>query len=500
MHPQDPNAPPTGLGPIGTGPIPAGPPTPDSPSPSFDVDWLNSSFEVPGDDENGADNGREGLVIAAGVVLGALLVLGGLFGFQRWRSGADESAIGSIQTEEPVGSPESENEDAAREDDSDREVDGEPAGEDQTTDDPPAGGQDDDESLEPSQNNLIPTECPDGISSEICNAVRFVEEETGRPFKEFPEVELLENDAFDAEILKDFAEYEEDFNEDEVPLKAMGLLGSGVSLYQTYLSLIELGVVGFYRPDTGQLVVRGGELDLYGQSVLVHELVHAHDDQWYDLDREDFDNDDAETGFAAIVEGNASRIENAWIASLSAEQAAEVDLGALAALSPDDFTKLLALPPIMIQLQSFPYEVGEVYVAYRTDAEGDSVIEELYANPPESTEQILHPAADFQSIIDVDLPPADGEVASSGTLGELYLSLWLDEVAAAGWGGDSFVTWTAGETTCMRVDVAADTAEDLSQIEASAQLWQFSAPSKNRLIEVVDTADLSLVRITGCYQ
>ncbi len=506
MLPQDSNAPQTGLGPIGTGPIPSSPPVSDGPNPSFGPSGSNTSSGWNGGGENGANNGREGFVIAVGVLLGAVLVLGGLFGFQRWRSGVDESAIESIQAEESTGNPgngsvENGNE-AAEEADQDREVDEEEPSNDQSdggqlTEDPDGDG--DAESTDRSQDNLTPTECPAGISSEICNAVRFVEEETGRPFKNFPVVELLENDAFDAEILKDFAQYEEDFNEDEVPLKAMGLLGSDISLYQTYLSLIELGVVGFYRPDTDQLVVRGGELDLYGQSVLVHELVHAHDDQWYDLDREDFENDDAEAGFAAVVEGNASRIENAWIASLSPEQAAEVDLGALAALSPDDFTKLLALPPVMIQLQSFPYQDGEVYVAYRTDAEGESVIAELYENPPESTEQILHPAEEFQPTIDVGLPPADGEVAFSGTLGELYLSLWFDQVAAAGWGGDSFVTWSAGATTCMRVDIAADTAEDLNQIEASAQRWQGSAPSEDRTIERVDTADQSLVRITSCY-
>lgn len=501
----------SGLGPFGD-PIPSGPPVLGTDeirqigAPSLGSGGLFPTGESrePRDREPQEGRGREGVLIGAAVLFGALVVLGGLLGFQRYRSTADESALDSVQTESPAEdevSGESEPETSPEPDETeanDSEVDGSEAGgtEQQNSDrdeSESSSGSGDDEL------DFVPTECPSSIQEEICDAVRFVEVETGRPFKEFPEVELLEDEAFDNELLEDFETYRDEFDEDEIVLKATGLFNENLSLYDTYLSLLEVGVLGFYDPETGQLVVRGGEFNLFGQSVLVHELVHAHDDQWYDLDRDDFANDDAEYGFSAVVEGNASRLENAWISSLTAEQEAQVEFGAIAALSEDDLALMFSLPPILIELTASPYEDGEAFVKYRIDVEGEEVLEELFSNPPQSSEQVLHPEVEYQSVVDVARPPANGTVTSSGTIGELVLSFWLGREAAAGWGGDSFVTWSDGSTDCMTTDVVADTPEDLEQIEVAARKWTAGAKPGLRDVEVVDAVDQSLIRITGCY-
>ena len=75
-----------------------------------------------------------------------------------------------------------------------------------------------------------------------------------------------------------------------------------------------MGVVGFYDPETDELVVRGAALTPYVRTTIAHELVHALDDQHLDLDRPEYDEADDEIGFgfSSVVEGNARRVENAY--------------------------------------------------------------------------------------------------------------------------------------------------------------------------------------------
>jgi len=75
-------------------------------------------------------------------------------------------------------------------------------------------------------------------------------------------------------------------------------------------TLLTAGVVGFYDPETKQLVVRGTDTTPFTRRVLAHELTHALDDQHFDLNRQQLDKADDETGFgfSALVEGNARRV------------------------------------------------------------------------------------------------------------------------------------------------------------------------------------------------
>ncbi len=122
-----------------------------------------------------------------------------------------------------------------------------------------------------------------------------------------------------------------------------------------------------------------------------------------------------------------------------------------------------------------------------------------YANPPVSTEQILHPGRypdDVPQI--VTLPPltdtlgAGWRLVDEDVLGEFGLDIYLDvyvspsaaQVAAEGWGGDRYaVYWRDDESAFVLVlrlawDTSADAAEFRDAFEQFAELRLGGGPAR----------------------
>lgn len=449
----------------------------------------------------------EGLLIGLAALAGAAVVLLGLISFQQWRDGAD--SVAAVASEEDGGSQQNSpptsgtttspttsgsttrTQPSTTEQDPGSTLAPAPSAEPGTGNEP--------EAAEGSEAAVETVRCPTQFDAVICDAAEFVQQTRGRPFKRFPNVELLDDTAFDLALVEDLDEAREDLIRQERLLKSLGLIPLDLDMFTTFESLIQSGVVGFYDPDTERLVVRGGEFDLYGQSVLVHELVHAFDDQWFDLGRDDFE-DDAEYGFLAVIEGNASRVEELWKAGLSTDEAAELQQLEFGALSAEDLSFLLSLPEVILTLQISPYEDGQIYVNSLARQGGESAIDDKLAVPPESSEQVLHPGASeaANTPVPVEVPSAVGLLIDDGTIGELLIRSWLGPRAAQGWGGDRYVTWEAGSQTCFAAHLAADSNTDLEEMNQAALRWSSEAPS-DRQVELIDGADRSTVRVSGCY-
>ncbi len=108
------------------------------------------------------------------------------------------------------------------------------------------------------------------------------------------------------------------------------------------------------------------------------------------------------------------------------------------------------------------------------DAGGEGAVDALFLAPPASSEQVFHVEkfADLEAVIPVDPPEPSGEVIDEGDLGQLVLREWLGARAAEGWGGDSYVTWDAGEgERCFAVNIMADTDADLDEIISALDDW-----------------------------
>jgi hypothetical protein len=348
--------------------------------------------------------------------------------------------------------------------------------------------------------DVEPIACPAEVPEPICEAAEFVQLEVGRAFREFPTVELESDEAFQARLLADFEDGVEDLRSVGGTLAALGLLDPAVDLPETMRQLFSVGVLGFYDPETGELVVRGSDFTALARITIVHELVHALDDQWFELHRPEYDERDDEVvfGFTSIVEGHARIIENRYRETLSPEESAAAAREELDQLLGSD-VDVFSIPPVLLELLVAPYDLGERLVQIILDEQGPAGLEAAFGDPPTTSEQVIHPERYLarEPMVAVPAPPADGAVVDEGVLGELGVVLWLEDAGAAdGWGGDSYVTWRDGAASCTRVDLVMDTAEDLTELAAAVDGWALG--DGRRGAERIEVAGQPGLRVTAC--
>ena len=329
-----------------------------------------------------------------------------------------------------------------------------------------------------------PTEPASEFDATIDELIAFVEEARGLAFQTRPEVAALPEDDFvdryQTVLAEDLAEDPEGLAHFSGIYAALGLLPPGVDLAEALSSFGDAGVLGFYDPETDELVVRGEELTPYTRLTIVHELVHAIDDQWFDLDRPAYEDavDEVGFGFSAVVEGNARRIEDEYRRSRSAAERAEIDA--------EEFSfgigvDLSAFTPAFIDLQLAPYQFGEVFVDGLVARGGNEALAEALESPPVTSEQVVDVDAfdEGEGAIDVPPPPADGPVVEEGIFGQVLIEILLiNDVGAGlgisageGWGGDWFVSWDQGDDTCLRVDMVGDTDRDTDELFDGFSRW-----------------------------
>ncbi len=345
-----------------------------------------------------------------------------------------------------------------------------------------------------------PSNCPEGTLPEVCDAVAFIESFKGdRPFLTFPVVNFIDGEAFDDFVLDDFAEGEAELRETGLVLQSLGLIDADVDLADALRTSLELGVAGAYNTETEELNVNGTEVNLYTQSVMIHELTHAWDDQYFELARPEYNDADGEigSGFLNVVEGSAVLTATAWRATLTDDQRAELEELELGAISPDELELLFAVPFFVLQLQISPYVDGAAFVQSIYDRDGIEGVDALFDNPPTTTEQVFHVEAYLEGEVALEVPPVEPpfEAFDEGVMGELTFDLWFGTSVADGWGGDEYVSWRSGDTTCTTVSVVGDTDADTDEFFAAFDDWTADAPAgASRVVDLFD----GTVVATGC--
>lgn len=252
---------------------------------------------------------------------------------------------------------------------------------------------------------------------------------------------------------------DEEFKEGEVErirdsYALLGLVPETLDLGALFLALYTEQVAGFYDPDSVALYVRSGQDEETVESVLVHELVHAAQDQSVDLDAltERARGNDRQIAARAAAEGHATLVMLEY--ALEEQQGVEVDLVAIPnfidlmgpslAAGASSSPVLGSAPGIVRESLIFPYVQGTEYVRtlWQQRPGRPPPFGELL---PHSTEQVLEPERAFGPEPDapVDIEITGGSVTYTNSLGLAEIGILFEEVAGdgrpiPGWEGDQF--------------------------------------------------------------
>ena len=262
---------------------------------------------------------------------------------------------------------------------------------------------------------------------------------------------------------------DEEFPQERAELlsEAYGLLGlvpRDLDLRGTLETLYLEQIAGFYDPDSTTLFVLDDQPDELIESLLVHELVHAIQDQTTDLDAitaPGLSNDRRVAALAAI-EGHATLV---MFEFLMQDQGG----GVLDLMDVPDFSARLgpaleearsqspafAQAPLVLQeAVLFPYRGGLRFVETLWKERGGRP-PPFGSDLPSSTEHVLHPerfAGGQRDVArNVEVSVEDGwSRLYEDTLGELELGILLETVGASrslavGWGGDRYVLLGDGD-------------------------------------------------------
>lgn len=247
---------------------------------------------------------------------------------------------------------------------------------------------------------------------------------------------------------------------------ALGLLPADMDIQDLLNRVLGEQVAGYYDPEIDRLVIRDdvmrrlggrtiGRTD-EGAMTIVHELVHALQDQHFGLDDlEEEEDSDPSTAYQAVVEGDATL---AMVGYAAQQNGMPLQL---ITQDPDNLRALLergqaeagnaeleAAPPILRVTLLSSYVDGLVFCAALHKDRGWAGIDEAHRRRPVSTEQILHP---FKYLVGelpdrVEIP--DGLIEGfapleSDRLGELEMRVYFGQpqndvntAAAQGWNGD----------------------------------------------------------------
>ncbi|HEU4321896.1 MAG TPA: hypothetical protein VFS21_01995 [Roseiflexaceae bacterium] len=296
-------------------------------------------------------------------------------------------------------------------------------------------------------------------------------------------------------------------------LRALDMDGGITSLRDAQIDDFVKNVLGFYDQTTKNLVVitERRTMNVGDRITYAHEFAHNLQDQHFDLTKlfaGAEGNSDHQQALRALVEGDATLTMYAFSDThLSAMEKLEHEAEQLRSY---DVSGIFGgggyNGPIVESASQFPYVEGAQFVAELYGQGGWAAVDRAFANPPRSTEQILHPEKYFrgEGPAQVGIPQLTAglpgwQLVTEDTLGELYMRIYLEHQlaiaeavpAAEGWGGDRYQVLRDGQgRLALALRTAWDTPADAREFfetytryasaQAQGQAGQNAGPGRLR--------------------
>lgn len=253
---------------------------------------------------------------------------------------------------------------------------------------------------------------------------------------------------------------------EQLAYRSIGIIPDDYDYGKSLVSFLVSQLGGYYDPKRERFVMAAWLPSSVQETVAVHELTHALQDQHYDLNRfldGRSDNGDRSLAYSALIEGDATAVmlDNdrrlKHMPQLEKEQNIESSI----------LMQILGMniggggvPESLKAMLIFPYTSGLRFVHAILRGNGYKGLDSVYQRPPQSTREILHPEEYLSGTLKLEIP-TEGELAQgdsekgksaaieySDVIGEFGIaSLFSNSAVAAdartrasvGWKGDRLV-------------------------------------------------------------
>ena len=295
-------------------------------------------------------------------------------------------------------------------------------------------------------------------------------------------VEPITDREMDRRLAKYFEAYypEEFYDRRSLAWQTIGALPADVATSRPWMRISRARSSASTTRRTRSSSTRRRRPRSHRQFVLAHELTHAIDDQHFDLDRLDdmaiACQDEPFEAALGVVEGSANHFATQVILRFPNPTTGSIPAGG----------DTSGVPPMITELQAYPYTDGQRFVDAIADEGGTDAVDEALRSFPTTTEQVLHPAKyPDEQPQDLDVPDfaptfgEDWEDLDVMVVGELWLRVLLGlrlgeasaSTAAAGWDGGIYRAWSDGDDVAVALVTAWDTPAEASAFADALRGW-----------------------------
>ena len=254
------------------------------------------------------------------------------------------------------------------------------------------------------------------------------------------------------------------------------LVGENRNIYEVFNETFGASVLGFYQPGEDRIViVSDEETPTISKGTLVHELVHALQDQQFGIDDRP-STQDRQLAWQGVVEGEANHVQQLYLDRCGTEWRC-IRPPTEPAASADGIDRNV------IALIIHPYRSGPNFVQ-QIRTRGDwQAVDNLHGSYPQSTEQIIYPDRyPDQDPVNVTVPDRSGDEWSrfdhdpvGDTLGPASIHVMLErngviqaggdyrDETSDGWAGDQLVPYRGGDEDAYVWYTEWRTADDARQ-------------------------------------
>jgi len=332
------------------------------------------------------------------------------------------------------------------------------------------------------------------------------------------------------EISKYLSEYvSKNYSDEELRveggmLRKIGLIPQTMDYKNFVLKLYTEQVGGFYDPDEKTFYIAGWISAEEQKPVMIHELTHALQDQYFDLNRILRDpkiehNDDQGLARQAVIEGDAVAVMMNYLLLGTTRDFASLGnlafiMRSMSSSTQSELPVYGSAPLYLQEILIFPYGYGTAFLQkVWNKAPSWETVNKIYSDLPISTEQIMHPekyldARDDPKPVDtqdsVKLLGGSWKAVYTNVLGEFSLNIMMRlhlgeeqaNQAAAGWGGDQVLLLEDGQgKSGVLISTVWDSSAEADEFFQASNEWM--AKRHPEAVKTEEGPDKSFYRKNG---